>query len=140
MKLPAKSLVEADFVTWEAEYDDGHVLRETDGGRYAEIDRDQLKVFKLVKAGEVLLEAFPPPGATGWNLIYRRRTQESLDGKRRVIFLVAYAPMGPAIMLDPVAGTYRTAPAFVEGDPDMYPPAPVPGDGRFLLDQLSTST
>jgi hypothetical protein len=139
--LPRGSIVEADVVTWEVDYRDGRVLRETEGARYKDIDRGQLKVFKLVKAGEVLLEAFPPPGATGANLVYRRRTTQSLlDGSRRVIFLIAYAPTGPAIMVDPAAGTYRTERAFIAGDPDMYPVELLPDEGeKLLLDYASSA-
>jgi hypothetical protein len=136
-----RQLVAGDLVTWEAWLQGGDVQREADGLRYAQIDRSRLTCFKLVAPGEVLLEAFPPPGASGWNLIYRRRTEEGTSGARRVIFLVAYAPMGPAIMVDPERGTYRTENAFIDGDPDMYPVELLPDEGeKYLQDALTRAT
>ena len=132
--------VPGDEVTWEVTYTDGSRLFERMGATYAGIDRARLARFALVAPGETLLECAPPEGATGHNLIYRRRTAVDSKGARGVVFLVAWAPMGPALLIDPAAGTVREEAAFVAGDPDMYPPVPVPGDGKFLLDNLAFAT
>jgi hypothetical protein len=135
-------LVPGDLVTWEADYDDGTVLREAAGAHSSQIDRDRLVRFRLVGPGETLLDMAPPPGATGHNLIYRRRiaARYQTSGavgisqkRRRVIFLVGWAPMGPVVMVDPAAATVREERAFIVGDPDMYPPERAPEDGRYLL-------
>jgi hypothetical protein len=133
-------LVPGDEVTWEVTYLDGSRLFERMGATYADIDRDRLARFALVAPGETLLECAPPEGATGHHLIYRRRTAIDSAGKRSVVFLIAWAPMGPALLIDPGAGTAREEAAFIAGDPDMYPPEPVAGDGQFLLDNLASAT
>ena len=98
----AKELMSvADFVYWEAQYKDGTVLRETDGKTYADIDRLVLASFRIVHGGETLIETFIPDGASGRNLVYRRRTQVGSDG-RRVLVILGWAPMGPIFILDPV--------------------------------------
>ena len=123
-------LTPADFVTWEVLYDDGTTQREDLGVRYGEIDRGRLRSFRLHRGGETLIETFPPLGATGRNLVYRRRTTMNHGGDRRVIFLVSWYPMGPALALDPAAESYRTAPGFVPGDPDFDPPVLHPWEGE----------
>lgn len=130
-------LVPGDEVTWEVTYDDGSALRERMGAKYADIDRDRLARFALVGPGELLLECAPPEGATGHNLIYRRRTAQRTNGERHVVFLVGWCPMGPALLIDPAAGTLREEAAFVAGDPDMYPPELLPEDGKVLSDYFA---
>lgn len=139
-ELPRNLLTAGDIVTWEAEYIGGATLREREGALYRQIDRDRLTSFKLVSPGEVLLEAFVPVGASGHNLIYRRRTVTNQDG-RRVIFLIGFAPMGPAFLVDPARGTYRTEDAFLVGDPEFYPPHLSRAEGEgYLLDHLTSVT
>lgn len=122
----------ADFVYWEALYADGTVLRETDGQPYAAIDRSKLSSFRLIHGGEPLIETWPPPGATGRNLVYRRRTQFGNDG-RRVIFLLAWMPMGPVFVIDPKAATVREAAGFDPEDAELAPPEPMPGEPNNML-------
>lgn len=137
MTIPDKAhLVPGDFVTWVARYDDGTELREEEGAAYRDIDRSRLTCFCLVAGAETVLEAFPPPGASGVNLIYRRRTTETHSGERSVVFVVAYAPMGPAILVDPDKATYRVEEAFIDGDPDMYPPVPLPDEGERAVMEM----
>lgn len=122
----------ADFVYWEALYTDGTALRETDGQPYSAIDRAKLASFRLIHGGEALLETFPPPGATGWNLVYRRRTQMGTDG-RRVVIIVGWAPMGPVIVVDPEASSYFEAPGFNPSVMELAPPQPMPGEPQEML-------
>jgi len=131
------NIVPGDLVSWEAVYSNGFVFRERAGFKYADIDRERLVTFKLVEPGGVLVESWPPTGADGRNLIYRRRTQTNgID--RSVIFLIGWAPMGPAIMVDPANGRYREEPGFIVGDPDMYPPTFIPEeDGQYLYDLVT---
>lgn len=126
-------LTPADFSYWEVLYDDGTTQRETDGKPYSTIDRSRLASFRIVHGGETLIETFPPPGATGHNLVFRRRTQVG-DLGRRVIFVFGWAPMGPIFSLDPTAETYRVAGAFDPADMDIAPPVPMPGEPQEMLD------
>lgn len=126
-------LVEGDLVTWEVTYKDGSWLREAQGAKYRDIDRSQLQIFRLVAPGECLFETWPPPGADGRNLVYRRRTADTL-GSRHVCFLVAWYPMGPGFFIDPTNGTYREDPrGLVPYDPDMSPPLFLPDEGEGYL-------
>ena len=122
----------ADFVYWEALYTDGSVLRETDGKSYSAIDRSRLVSFQLIHGGETLLEMFPPPGATGRNLVYRRRTQMGTYG-RRVLVIVGWAPMGPVVVVDPAGAAYSEAPGFDPSIPELSPPQPMPGEPKEML-------
>lgn len=89
-------------VTWEAVSHDGTVLREREGARYRQIDRTNLKSFRLVTPGEILLETFTGPGRHGRGLCYRRRTVMYQETGRRVVkFLVGWVPAGPVYLLDP---------------------------------------
>lgn len=99
-------LVAADTAYWEALYDDGTVLSEADGGLYPAIERGRLSSFRLIHGGETLVEAFVPVGATGYNLVYRRRTALGQSGAgRSVLFIFGYVPMGPVFVVDLDAGT-----------------------------------
>lgn len=94
-------LVGADTAYWEALYHDGTTYSEPMGAVYRGIDRASLKSFRMVHAGEILVEAFPPPGATGWDLVYRRRTRLGQAGLgREVVFIFGYVPMGPVFELN----------------------------------------
>lgn len=138
-KLPHGALVGGDFVQWEVLYDDGTTYREDLGGVYAEIERGRLRSFRLVKAGEILVEGFPPAGATGHNLCYRRRTDTTAGGERRVFQLVGWVPMGPVIALYEQGGIYWTAENFHQLCPRcggehpaglFAPPIPLPDEGE----------
>lgn len=122
----------ADFAYWEVLYTDGSVLRETEGRSYPDIDRSRLKSFRIIHGGEMLIEMFPPPGATGYNLVYRRRNQVGTDG-RRVVIMIGWPPMGPIVVIDPAAGTYREEAGFDPTDPDFAPPQPMPGEPQDYL-------
>lgn len=125
-------LTAADASYWEVLYDDGTVARETEGVTYAQIDRARLASFRIVHAGEILIDAYPPPGASGYNLVYRRRTALTAEsGARHVLFVFGYVPMGPVFGLDVDANAYRVLDAFDPADPQMYPPVPMPGDFGF---------
>jgi hypothetical protein len=100
------TLLAADTTFWEAVYDDGSIYSEADGAVYGGIERGRLGSFRLMQGGEILVELFPPVGATGYNLVYRRRTVLSQEAKGRgVVFLVGYLPMGPVFVVDPDAET-----------------------------------
>jgi hypothetical protein len=120
----------ADVATWEALHEDGTVLREREGAVYRQIDRSQLSAFRIVQAGELLLEMLPPAGATGRNLVYRRRTTLG-SGGRDVLFVVGWVPMGPAVTLNLRAGTFRTLETFTPGDPELDPPDLHPWEGEI---------
>ena len=123
-------LTQADTAYWEAMYTDGTVVRETDGTKYGQIDRGRLHSFRIVHHGEIMLEVFPPDGATGHNLIYRRRTLLGMMGTGRAVwFIVGFAPMGPfhAVSLDEmrmittdalVIGGLFDAPIPMAGEPE----------------------
>lgn len=101
-------LVSADTAYWEALYQDGTVLSEAAGGKYMLIDRTALRSFKIVHNGESVIEIFPPPGATGHNLVYRRRTSLGASGAGRgVVIIMGWAPMGPIFVVDLDAGQYH---------------------------------
>lgn len=116
-----------DLVTWEVRYNDGSVDMERAGGRYGNIRRGCLSTFRLVAPDGVLIELSPPFNATGRSLVYRRRIEPMPP--RRVTFVIGWLPMGPVILVDPAAGTFRHEQHFVEGDPDMYPPVLLPEEG-----------
>lgn len=126
-------LTPADLAYWEVLYDDGTVLRETDAGTYNAIDRSRVASFRVVYAGEILIETFPPPGATGRHLVYRRRTTLGQSGGgRRVLFVFGWAPHGPAFALDVAAKTYRVLErGFDPADVELYPPVPISGEADY---------
>lgn len=86
-----------DEITWRAVYDDEKILTQynADGSdnKYADIDRDRLDHFDLIRKGKVFYSLFLHEGQ---RLIYRRRTlikMRTLDGveqDREVIYLVGY--------------------------------------------------
>ena len=126
-------ITQADVAYWEAMYTDGTVDRETDGTKYGQIDRSRLHSFRIIHHGEIMLEVFPPAGATGHNLIYRRRTQLGMMGVgRSVWFLVGYAPMGPyhVLSLDKMQ-MFTTDALTVGGIFDA--PQPLPGEPEDML-------
>lgn len=135
-QYPKHMLVAADTITWEALYDDGHIDREDMGVTYDRIDRQHLKSFRLHGGGETLIETFPPAGATGWNLCYRRRSDLAAGVGRRVIFVIGWVPMGPAIAVYPDIGQYAVSDTGFKYDPmhdpngDFQPPSPQPGSGE----------
>lgn len=89
-------------VHWEAVYQDGFILREADGHRYKDIDRNQLREFRLVSPGEVLAALFTgQDGVTGWNLVYRRRTIMSVGAGKTVWFVLGWVPQGPILAIQP---------------------------------------
>ncbi len=145
-RLPKRLLTKTDWCFWEVLYDDGTTLREDLGAKYGEIDRSRLESFRIVRGGETLVESFPPPGATGWNLVYRRRTVASYESDdvetlaRRSTILVAWVPHGPALSLDPEHDEYRVSrTGFVQGDPDFDPPVLHPHEGeRVALPEYPT--
>lgn len=135
-KLPADRLRAGDFVTWEALYDDGTLAREVEGVLYRSIDRPALRSFRLTAGGETLVEAFVPEGATGRNLLYRRRTGTGTH--RTVRHLIAWVPMGPVLLLDAAAGTYRVEPYFTWAIEDFDPPTARANEGEhFTPDELA---
>jgi hypothetical protein len=130
-----------DAISWEAEYADGTVLREINDGRYQDINREQLKSFRLVSPGEVVIELFAGGSRTGHNLCYRRRTGLTQGGTRRTWYILGWVPQGPVYAIDPKHREAYTLPAFKEGDALLYPPAPIPEAGeRFTLTEKIMST
>lgn len=129
MRAIPENPLSADLTYWEAVYSDGTTMTE-DQGSYSQIDRNRLKAFRLIKGAEVVFEMTPPPGFTGQNLVYRRRTAMSAStGDRRVLIILGWAPGGPAFAIDMDTGSYRVSEeGFILGDPDMYPPMAFPGE------------
>ncbi len=124
----------ADFVTWEVEYDDGTIDRESECS-YAGIDRNKFKSFRFISPdGTILMEIQLPANVTGHNFVYRRRN--AIDGQNRTVIIVAgFMPMGPAIAINVAQRSYRVSDnGFVEHDPDLYPPQPMPGE--LMLETL----
>jgi hypothetical protein len=133
------------LVTWEAEYHSGQVLRERQGLKYGDIDRNALKEFRLVAPGEILVRAPMNEGRTGYNFCYRRRTSMSArQGEgfvRDTWFLLGFVPMGPVLAFHPQTLEVKQAPRFVPNDPLFYPPNPHPDEGElFTFDQVGHST
>lgn len=135
--------IPADSITWEVEYDDGTVLRGLTPESYAQIDRDRLKIFKLIGRGEVLCSVFPPSGATGHNLVFRRRTSMTMsEGSvvRSAIFVIGWIPRGPAFAVDVFRGTFRRLEnGFDQNDPELYPPVLMPGEESTLIEDALLS-
>jgi hypothetical protein len=118
----------ADITFWEVTYTDNTTASE-DTITYGQIDRSRLKSFRLVQGAEVVFEMIPPPGFDGNNLVYRRRTRMGEGGDRNVIFVLGWAPNGPAFAIDIVTSTYRVLETgFDPADPDLYPPMAFPGE------------
>lgn len=133
------------LVSWEAEYHDGRVIKEREGRAYADIDRYQLKEFRLVSPGEILMRAPMKDGRTGHNLCYRRRVvMSAATGQgftRNTWFMVGFVPMGPVFAYSPGLDEAKQAVRFVHGDPLFSPPAPHPNEGEtFSFDALGHVT
>jgi hypothetical protein len=127
----------ADTAYWEALYTDGTVLRETDGRQYIDIDRGRLSSFRIIHAGETLIETFPNTerGSTGHNLVYRKRVGLGQGTGRHVLTILGWAPMGPVFLLDIANSTYRVLDkGFDPLDLDGYPPqTAMPGEPTNLV-------
>jgi hypothetical protein len=102
-------------VSWEAEYFSGVTVREAVGARYRDVDRDQLKVFRLVAPGEILLEFRVKDGQNGHGLAYRRRTLMGQGAGRGVWFTIGMIPNGPVVSLQPETGQVLKADKFQPG-------------------------
>ena len=126
----------ADSAYWEVLYDDGTVQRETDFKAYNTIDRARLQSFRVVHSGEILVECWPDPtrGATGHNLVWRRRTTLKPGVGRVVNLLFGFAPMGPVWVLSVDDETlFESSEGFVEGHPVLSPPVPEPGEPEVMV-------
>lgn len=117
----------ADTAYWEVLYEDGTVLCESQGAKYPQIDRSHLKSFRIVYNGEIVLEAFPPPGVSGHNLVYRRRSILG-SGSRGVLIILGWAPMGPIFGIDLDNGSY-----YEDAMGIMPTLTPMPGEPDDLL-------
>ena len=127
-------VVPADLAYWEAVYDDGTVLRETDGKKYADIERGRLQSFRIVHHGEILMSTWPDPvrGSTGYNLVYRRRTAITSGIGRAVVILFGFAPMGPIFALDLARSEYSIHEGFEPGHPTVYPQVAYPYEPEMI--------
>lgn len=132
----SNNFVAADLVRWQVEYDNGTFDQEYQGKTYGGIDRARLKKFQLVnETGTVIFETWPPPGKNGHNFIYRRRTRIMEGGRKLTLFVLGWLPDGPAYAVNVEDGSYRVSETgFIIGDPDMYPPDPMPGELWFAED------
>lgn len=132
------------LVTWEAEYYSGQVLKEREGRLYADIDRNELKEFRLVAPGEILLRVPMGNGRAGHHLCYRRRsTLEMGPGAsgRNTWFIVGFVPMGPVVAYSPGLDEARQSSRFIAGDPIFLPPNPRPQEGEtFTVEGASHFT
>lgn len=130
---PFGYLTEADTAYWEVTYDNGTVVRETEGVKYPAIDRSRLKAFSIIHHGEIMLQVWPPDGATGQNLVYRRRTALGMHAVgRSVWFVVGFAPMGPVHALNLDEMRLITSDKF-DTTGLFEAPQPMPGEPHDLL-------
>lgn len=133
--------VGADLLVWEATYDDGTKVGETQGVKYGALDRSRIKKFSITTmTGEEIFGVYPPPGFTGANLIFRRRTTmaASTPNGRSVLFLIGFGPNGPVYVIDPDAGQWSVSEeGFVEGHPFLSPPQAMPGEPQSLIDDIT---
>ena len=121
------------LVTWEAILTDGEVQRERDGVLYKDINRDRLKAFNLVGAGELLLHFPIPPDRSGNQFVYRRRTAMGYGpgGSNKVtVFLLGILPTGPVILFNPETMEVAHKETFVDNDALWSAPTPHPEDGE----------
>jgi hypothetical protein len=145
--MPAKTLVGPTglhdlLVTWEAESHNGTVLKEREGRLYKDINRADLKEFRLVAPGEILLWVAMKDGRTGHDLCYRRRSDMSAAMGQGFVkntwFMVGFAPMGPVYAYNPGTNEGMQAPRFIPNDPLFYPPEPHLNEGEmFNFDSLA---
>lgn len=112
-------------VTWEAEYHDGRTVRERDGFLYENIDRDQLRAFRVVSPGEILFEVRVKDGQNGHGLAYRRRTVLS-RGTRTVWFCVGMIPSGPVLAYQPETNQLLKGDRFESGSGPLGKMVPMP--------------
>lgn len=129
----ADNFVPSDFVRWQVEYTDGTKRGEADGMKYGGIERSRMKKFQLLsETGEVIFETWPPPGKSGQNFVYRRRTRIMEGGQKMTLFVIGWLLDGPAFAVNVSDGSYRVSETgFIVDDPDMYPPDPMPGETWF---------
>jgi hypothetical protein len=133
-----KNLINAaDFAYWEAVYGDGTVQRETDGRQYSTIDRANLKEFRIIHHGEVLISIFPNAerGSSGRNLVYRRRTtlNSGANYGRNTKIILGFAPMGPVFSLDiDNQHCQISEDGFIPGDEEFSPPVPFEYEPQML--------
>lgn len=124
-------LVAADTAYWEVLYSDGTVLTEAAGAKYNQIDRSKLAAFRIIYQGENVFETFPPAGATGHNLVYRRRSSlgtGSDSAGRGVLIICGWAPHGPIFAINLDDGIYA------EDTAGLLPTlTPVPGEPDDIL-------
>jgi hypothetical protein len=71
---------------WRAIYDDGSVFEEVNGVSSEAIDRDRLRRFEI-RSGAIDVAAFDFDGTT--KLVFRRRTEVSLDGAPTGVVVLA---------------------------------------------------
>lgn len=126
-------MLEADLVMWEVDYANGSTVKEANGIKYEDLNRAQIKKFRLVAPGEVLIEVPTGPGTPGNKLVYRRRTVMGTSG-RRVVFVIGFAPMGPIWVVDPQSKHIEMDSGFKDGDARKRAPAPLPHEGISELE------
>lgn len=128
-------VVPADYAYWEVLLNDGTIQRETDGIMYNNIDRANMQSFRIVHAGEIVIEIRPSAekGSTGHDLVYRKRTQMVAGTGRRVLHVLGFAPMGPVWVLNLEDGLWGSFPAFDPTDATLAPPMPLPGEPTQMI-------
>jgi len=112
------------IVFWEAVLDNGRVQRETEGVRYADIDRMHMKSFRLISAGTIVAEVFASHGRKGSVLCYRRRTSITHGGTRKTVFILGFVPLGPVYVVDPENEEVLSFDQW--GQDGWYMPEPIP--------------
>ena len=125
-------MLDTNLVFWEVEYNDGTIFRESDGNKYSLINRFKLNKFRLITSNSIVLfETWPPPGLSGHNFVYRRRTKMDVGQGQATFFVVGWLG-GPAFAIDPASSSYRESrEGFTHGDSLLYPPQPMPGELWF---------
>lgn len=111
------------LVSWEADYANGTTVRERDGVRYQDLDRDNLTKFRLVAPGEILAEL--RFHKTGHGLAYRRRTIMQ-SGNTEVWFVIGAMPSGPVIAYQPERDQVLRQDHFLSGSGPLGQMVPLP--------------
>jgi hypothetical protein len=122
-----QEILPEDAAYWEVVYDDKTILSESLNANYMQIDRLKMKEFHIKQGSDSVFVVHLPEGQDWRGFMFRRRTSLNSGTGRSVIFVFGWVN-GPAWSLSLERGCYGYLPnGFVEGNPDLYPPAPYEG-------------
>jgi len=112
-------------VTWEALYPSWS-QKEVDGVKYSDLDRSLITGFRLSTPEGIAVEIDLHNQQDRDSFVYRRRTQISQGGPRKVVFMLGFVPNGPWYIYEPTEGTMETVdtlnvmPQRQPWEPDTY--------------------